>query len=276
MQARPDLVQMKRKIISQKLWKPLLSLLVPPARSVQGGRPRVDDFAALNGILFVLTTGIPWEDLPKELGFGSGMTCWRRLRDWQAQGVWDRLHLALLTKLRQHDQIDWSRASIDAASVASPPGGQETGRNPTDRGKLGSKRHIIVDRRGAPLALSITGANRHDSIAFEALVDALPAIPGLPGRPRKKPYKLHADKGYDYRRCRAHLGRRGIQARIARRGVESSERLGRHRWVVERTHAWFAGFGKLRIRFERRLDTHYALLKLACSLICLRFIDRFC
>ena len=86
MQARPDLVQMKRKIISQKLWKPLLSLLVPPARSVQGGLPRVDDFAALNGILFVLTTGIPWEDLPKELGFGSGMTCWRRLRDWQAQG----------------------------------------------------------------------------------------------------------------------------------------------------------------------------------------------
>lgn len=96
MQARPDLVQMKRKVISQKLWKPLLSLLTPPARSVQGGRPRVDDFAALNGILFVLSTGIPWEDLPKELGFGSGMTCWRRLRDWQAQGVWDRLYLSLL------------------------------------------------------------------------------------------------------------------------------------------------------------------------------------
>ncbi|MGR2664440.1 transposase, partial [Chromobacterium haemolyticum] len=91
-----------------------------------------------------------------------------------------------------------------------------------------------------------------------------------------KPYKLHADKGYDYRRCRAHLSRRGILVRIARRGVESSERLGRHRWVVERTHSWLAGFGKLRIRFERRLDTHYALLKLAFSLICLRFVDRFC
>lgn len=72
--------------------------------------------------LDVLTTGIPWEDLPQELGFVSGMTCWRRLRDWQAQGVWDRLHLALLTQLRQCDQIDWSRASIDGASVARPRG----------------------------------------------------------------------------------------------------------------------------------------------------------
>ncbi|OLZ81771.1 transposase, partial [Chromobacterium violaceum] len=105
----------------------------------------------------------------------------------------------------------------------------------TDRGKCGSKRHIIVDRRGLPLALCITGANRHDSIVCETLVDAIPAVPGLPGRPRQKPYKRHADKGYDYRRCREHLNRRRILVRIARRGVESSERLGRHRWVVERT-----------------------------------------
>ncbi|RWA45585.1 transposase, partial [Cupriavidus sp. UYMSc13B] len=76
----------------------------------------------LSGILIVLHTGIPWEDLPQELGFGSGMTCWRRLRDWQASGVWAGLHLALLTRLREHDQIDWSRASIDAAAVASPRG----------------------------------------------------------------------------------------------------------------------------------------------------------
>ncbi|WP_435382758.1 IS5 family transposase [Crenobacter oryzisoli] len=243
---------MKRSVVSQKLWKSLQPLLSSPARSRRGGRPRLDDRAAMNGILFVLTTGISWEDLPQELGFVSGMTCWRRLRDWQARGLWDRLHLALLTQLRQCDQIDWSRASIDGASVASP-GGQETGPNPTDRGKLGSKRHIIVDRRGIPLALSITGANRHDSMVFAPLVDAIPAVPGLPGRPRRRPDKLHADKGYDFRRCREHLARRGIQARIARRGVENREKLGRHRRVVERTHAWLAGFGKLRIRFEDRV-----------------------
>ncbi|CAJ0808479.1 IS5 family transposase IS1421 [Ralstonia psammae] len=116
----------------------------------------MDDRAALNGILFVLHTGIPWEDLPKELGFGSGMTCWRRLRDWQANGIWERLHLALLKRLREHDQIDWSRASLDGATVASPRGGEQTGPNPTDRGKFGSKRHLVVDRRGVPLALMVT------------------------------------------------------------------------------------------------------------------------
>lgn len=96
--------------------------------SPKGGRPRVDDHAALNGILFVLHTGIPWEDLPQELGFGSGMTCWRRLRDWQASGLWQRLHRALLTKLHEHGQIDWTRASIDGASVPSPRGANRRAR----------------------------------------------------------------------------------------------------------------------------------------------------
>ena len=94
------------------------------------------------------------------------MTYWRRLRDWQASGVWDKLHLAMLMRLREHDQIYWSRASLDGTSVASPRRSLETGPNPTGRGKLGSKRHIVVDTRGVPLAITVTGANRHDSIAF--------------------------------------------------------------------------------------------------------------
>lgn len=121
----------------------------------------------------------------------------------------------------------------------------------------------------------VTGANRHDSVVFEQLVDALPAIAGRPGRPRRWPDKLHADKGYDFARCRSHLRMRGIQDRIARRGIERNDRLGRHRWVVERTHAWLAAFGKLRVRFERRIDSHLALLSLACSVICVRTLMRF-
>jgi len=157
-----------------------------------------------------------------------------------------------------------------------PPGGQFTGPNPTDRGKLGSKRHIITDAKGLPLMFCVTGANRHDSVVFEELVQALPAVAGKPGRPRRWPDKLHADKGYDFARCRACLRAKGIRARIARRGVESKERLGRQRWVVERTHAWLAGFGKLRIRFERQAQTHVALLSLACSVICLRTLLQYC
>ncbi|SMQ95144.1 tis1421-transposase b [Xanthomonas fragariae] len=199
------------------------------------------------------------------------MTCWRRLRDWQAAGVWHRLHQVLLAELRRAQTLDLSRAGLDAASVASPPGGPYTGPNPTDCGKLGSKRHLIVDRNSIPLAVCVTGANRHDSVVFEELIDALPPIGGKPGRPRRWPDKLHADKAYDIDRCRAFLKQRGIIARIAR-----NDRLGRHRWGVERTHAWFAGMGKLRIRFERRIDLHLALLSLACSIICLRLLPGFC
>ncbi|WP_338861952.1 IS5 family transposase (plasmid) [Mycetohabitans rhizoxinica] len=268
---------MARRKISNELWAVLEPLIPAFTPSPKGGRRRtVGDRAALNGILYVLHTGVPWEDLPQELGFGSGMTCWRRLRDWQAAGVWSRLHLAMLCRLREHDQIDWERASLDAASVAKPPGGQETGPNPTNRGKLGSKRHLVVDARGVPLAITVTGANRHDSMAFERTLDTLPAVPGLSGSPRKRPGTLHADKGYDFARCRRYLKQRAITARIARRSVEKRERLGRHRWVVERTHAWFAGFGKLRIRFERRLDIHIALLRLAAAVICSRFVDDLC
>lgn len=147
---------------------------------------------------------------------------------------------------------------------------------PDCRGKLGSKRHLVTDRGGIPLTVCVTGANRHDSVVFEEWIDSLPEIRGKRGRPRRWPEKLHADKTYDFERCRAHPRKRGMKARIARKGEESKERLGRHRWVVERTHAWLAGMGKLRIRFERRLDTHKALLSLACSIICARHLPEFC
>lgn len=97
------------KEISAALWKKLKPLLPKVKPSLKGGRPRLDDELALNGILFVLRTGIPWEDLPQELGFGSGMTCWRRLRDWQSNGVWHRLHMVLLEQLRGAGQLDLSR-----------------------------------------------------------------------------------------------------------------------------------------------------------------------
>ena len=113
-------------------------------------------------------------------------------------------------------------------------------------------------------------------MVFEQLVDALPTVRGCRGRPRRWPHKLHADKGYDIARCRAHLRKLSITARIARRGIERNDRLGRHRWVVERTHAWLAAFGKLRTRFERRIDSYVALLSLACCLICVRHLAPFC
>ena len=112
------------------------------------------------------------------------------------------------------------------------------------------------------------------------LVATLDAVQGVRtrgrGRPRKRPDKLHADKGYDHRRCRCECRARGIKPRIARRGTDSSVRLGRHRWVVERSFAWLARFRRLSIRYERRADLHLAFTTLACAVICLRQIRRFC
>ena len=134
----------------------------------------------------------------------------------------------------------------------------------------------MVDARGTPLALTVTGANAHDVTALTATVDALAPVPGLPGRPRRRPDALHADKAYDARHAREVLRQRGITPHIPRRGTITAGPLGRHRWVVERTHAWFNGFGKLRIRFERSLVTHLGLLNLAAAVICLRAVMRYC
>jgi transposase len=132
---------------------------------------------------------------------------------------------------------------------------------------------LITDRQGIPLAFHLTGANVHDSVPFEHLLDAIPPVAGKRGRPRRRPDKLHADKAYDHRRCRAACQRRRIKPRIARRGVETKQKLGRHRWVIERTFAWLNKFRRLTIRYERRIDIHHALTSLACSLICLRALQ---
>ena len=116
--------------------------------------------------------------------------------------------------------------------------------------------------------MRVSAANVHDSVLFETVIDAIEPIRRPRGRPRQRPAKLHADKGYDYPRCRRALRRRGITPRIARRGIESSEKLGRHRWVVERTLAWLNRFRRLIVRYERRVDIHEAFLDLGCALIC--------
>lgn len=121
---------MPKPLLPDDLWQAVEPLLPPLLPHPKGGRPPVPDRAALTGILFVFRTGLPWEYLPAEMGCGSGMTCWRRLRDWQQAGVWSALHRVLLERLEQAGQLDWGRASLDSTSVAAKKGGLRRGRTP--------------------------------------------------------------------------------------------------------------------------------------------------
>jgi transposase len=260
-----------KAMVSDELWKEIEPLLPPHPAHPVGGRPFRSDRAALEGILFVLKSGIPWELLPAVFGL-CGMTCWRRLRDWQEADVWARFHQRILERLQGADKLDWSRACVDSTSVRATKGGKQTGPSPTDRGKASTKHHVVVEGHGYPIAECLSAGNVNDCQVLETVVDAVPPVRGKQGHPRKRPKKLHADKAYDHAKCRRALRQRGITPRIARRGIESSERLGRYRWVVERTIAWLKGFRRLRIREERRDDTHLAWLTLACGMICFRHL----
>jgi Transposase DDE domain len=138
---------------------------------------------------------------------------------------------------------EWLTTSIGHApraiqAVYRPSGGQTTGSNPTGRGQSGSTRHLVVDRRGVPLAIRQTAANVHDAQLLETMIDAIPALLRPRGRPRKRPHTLPADKGYDDPRCHRVLKPRHIIARMARQGITSSERWERYRWLVGRTLSW--------------------------------------
>ncbi|GAA2608617.1 hypothetical protein GCM10010424_71200 [Streptomyces lienomycini] len=149
------------------------------------------------GVLFVLCTGIAWEHLPQELGFGSGMTCWRRL-----------------------------------AHIRALKGGAKTGRSPVDRGRTGSKHHLITDAAGVPLAATPTGGNHNDVTQPTPLLRAVPPVRGKRGLPRRRPDVVLVDRGYDHDEYRRLVWVLGVKPLIARRGNEHGSGLGTQRWVV--------------------------------------------
>lgn len=144
---------MARPLLPDDLWDEIAPLLPPPRPRPKGGRPPIENRAALTGILFVLRSGLPWEMLPAEMGCGSGMSCWWRLRDWQAAGVWSRLHHVLLERLHASGAIDWSRACLDSASVPAKKRGLPPAR--TRRTAASGARAVISSpTREAPRSAS--------------------------------------------------------------------------------------------------------------------------
>ncbi|MFD3961773.1 MULTISPECIES: IS5 family transposase [Streptomyces] len=246
-------------IVADELWLLIESLLPEPAPKRVEGRPRVPDRQALCGILFVLHTGIQREYLPQELGFGSRMTCWRRLGAWSEAGVWDQ-----------------SQAVIDSSRVRAARRGSKALPARSTRARSGSKHPLIVDGQGIPLAVSLTRGNRNDVTQLMRLLLNISAVAGGVGRPRRRLDTLLADRGYDHDKYRRPVWATGVKPVIARRGTQHGSGSGPTGGVVERTIARLHGFRRLRIRWEGRDNIHEAFLGLATCLITHRHVQRRC
>jgi len=265
---------MAKTLVSDALWERIEPLFPPPPprRSRYPGRKPLNYRKILTGIIFVLKTGINWEDLPAELGWGCGKTCKRYLKAWHKAGIWDRFHHLLLQELEDADQIDWSRGAADSTKARALGGGDDTGPNPTDRGKSGVKHHVLTDAEGIPLAVNVTGANAADVTELLPLVDAIPDLSGKDGDQPTQPEELYADRAYDSEPHREELRDRGIEPKIPKRRTEHGSGLGVYRWVVERTNSWLHNFGKLRLRTDPDGAIHKALVTLGSALICMNFL----
>jgi transposase len=258
---------MAKDLLPDALWRTIEPLLPRPKRRRfrHPGRKPLDRRRVL--------TGIRWNDLPCEMGCGSGSRCRRYLKAWHRARVWDRLHAVLLAALDDAGAIDWSRAAVDSASARALGGGTKAGPNPTDRGRPGSKHHAVVDPHSIPLGATTTAANVPDVSALPEVVDAVPVV-RRPRRTRRqrRPEKRYADRAYDSGPHRRRMRRRRIDPAFARRRTAHGSGLGKYRWPVERFFSWLHRDRRLRVRTDRDHRMHDAFLKLALALICFGFL----
>ena len=233
-------------------------------RKPGGGRMPMPSRKVFEGIVFVLRTGCQWKALPKAR-FGSSSSIHKYFRQWLKEGFFLSLWQAGLHEYDEMEGIAWKWQSVDGSMVKAPLARQAVGPNPTDRGKKGSKRHLLVDGRGVPLSLIVTGANRHDVSQLAAVLDNV-----VLAQPKQDTPYLYADKGYDGKAAQDEIICRGYTPRVSRKKRRRGRPWKTRRWVVEITHSWFNRFRKLLVRYEKFTDSYEALLHLAAAIICWR------
>lgn len=252
--------------IPDQLWSRMAALL-PPRKAHPLGchNPRIPDRTAMTAILFVLRTGCQWSAL-NETGICHYSSAYRRFREWTAAGVFLRFWEEGLLAYDELKGIDWRWLAADGAMTKAPLGGEAAGHNPTDRAKSGTKRSILVDAKGIPLAIAIDGANRHDS---KLLIPTMLSM--VQFFPQHRRPGLCLDKAYYDRGLHAWLYGFGVTPHVRSRGEEQRAIRKRgykaRRWVVERTHSWMNRFRRLLVRWEKRADTYLAMLHFALGII---------
>jgi putative transposase len=261
--------------IPDEMWAEVHTLPLGEKEPGTPGRPAIPARRVLNGVLYVLRTGCQWKAVPEK--YGSGSTLHRRFQQWVEDKVMDTIMEKMLCWYDKAMGIDWQWQSIDTKLIPAPLGGEQTGPNPTDRGKCGTKPHLLNDGNGAPLAFLLTGANRHDMKGIPELIGEGFLIP----RQRlalDRPQHLCLDKAYDAPEIDEFLQAQGYILHTKRKG-EKAPVIGigetvypARRWKVERTISWLNNMRKLRIRWEKKAYNYRALWLLAAALIIYRLI----
>jgi putative transposase len=259
--------------IPDVLWERIEPLLPPrPSHPLGCHNPRIDDRKAMDGIFLVLRTGCQWGALDAT-GICTHSSAHRRFQEWTAAGVFVSVWAQGLEEYDALKGLDWEWLAMDGAMTKAPLGGERTGRNPTDRGKQGTKRSLLTEANGVPVGLAVDGANRHDKILAEATLESIPVVRPEPTDDHQQGMCL--DKAYDSDDVRELVREFGFTAHVRARG-EEAKALKREagfkarRWVVERTHSWMNRFRRILIRWEKKVENYFGMLHLVCAWITYR------
>ena len=265
--------------VSDEFWEKVEPLIPPAPSHAEGGRTRMDDRKAFGAMIYVLRTGIQWNALPREMGASS--TVHDRYQEWERLGFFEELWRAGLAEYDELEGIEWEWQALDGVMTKAPLGRGATGKNPTDRAKMGTKRSILTDAVGIPLAVAVEGANRHDSRLLVATLDGLIVARPVaeeeeePDSEQQQQQHLCLDAAYDSEEVREELEARGYEphnispADKKKRGERKGAR--RHpggrarRWVVERAHSWLNRSRRLLVRWEKKTENYLAFIHLACA-----------
>ncbi|UOG42913.1 IS5 family transposase [Leptospira noguchii] len=258
--------------IPETIWKRLEPLLPKNKKDPsKGGRPRLEDRVAMAAIFYRVRTGVQWRYIPPM--FGSKSTLHRRFQEWVDAGVFDKIEKEALKLYERSIKIRTKRMAADGSFAKAPKGGPFTGPNPTDRGKRGIKRHILVDRRGAPIAFVLASAETHDS---KLIFPTLKKFKVFRNKKLLKPDILSLDKAYASKTIKSNLKKKNIQYRIPNKTNAKNPvfipKLKPFRWIVERTFAWLNAFRAVKTRWEFKIENYSAFFKLACAIILFRMI----
>jgi putative transposase len=256
--------------VSDEFWE-RVEPLVPEAPShAKGGRPRMPDRKAFEAMVYVLRTGIQWNALPREMGASS--TVHERFQEWERLGFFEEVWRAGLAEYEELEGIEWEWQAVDGVMTKAPLGRDATGPNPTDRAKKGTKRSMLTDGNGIPLAVVVDGANRNDDKLLAATLDGI-VVARPESEEEEVPEHLCLDAGYDSEAVRGELDSRGYEAHIRprdkneRREEDENHHPGgkARRWVVERTHSWLNRSRRLLVRWEKKTENYLAFVHLACA-----------